>query len=159
MKAIIGTAITALALFATAPAFAQEAPPPPGGVEEFDPPAAPPAYSSSGEWVDTDAYGRVWIPADSTTVVVHERPYAYFYTPTYGWTWYVSPWGAGRYHRGPWVHAVIAPHVYYGNTWVVHPHARYTYRPAVVYHRPVVRQAPPAHARPVVVRPAHPHHR
>jgi hypothetical protein len=148
MKRLIGTAVLGLALFGAVPAFAQEAPPPPpGAVEEYAPPPAP-VTATTGEWVDTDAYGEIWVPNNSQTVMVSGRPYAYFYTPAYGWTWYVSPWGGGYYHRGEWVHAQIAPHVYYHNTWVVHPHARYNYRPAVIYHAPPARRAPPpAHHR------------
>lgn len=145
MKTILGSAVFALTLLdAAVPAFAQDAYQP---VEEYTPPP-PPQVAPTGEWIDTDAYGQIWVPSNTATVIVQQRPYAYFYTPAYGWTWYVSPWGPGIYRRGPWVHAVIAPHVYYHRGWVVYPHARYTYRPAVVYRAP---------ARHVII--AHPHHR
>jgi hypothetical protein len=45
-------------------------------------------------------YGWIWIPAAATTYSIGTAPYAYLYTPIYGWTWYLSPWGAGAYHVG-----------------------------------------------------------
>jgi hypothetical protein len=52
-------------------------------------------------------------------------PYAYLYTPAYGWTWYVSPWGWGPYRYGFWVR----------HPW--HPvglHGYWVARPRVVVH-------------------------
>jgi hypothetical protein len=49
-------------------------------------------------------------------------PYTYLYTPAYGWTWYVSPWGIGPYHYGIWVHHPWHPVGMHGY-WVAHPHA------------------------------------
>ena len=135
MKPFIASAILALALTAVAPAFAQEAPPPPAA-GEYAPPAEP-EVAGQGEWVDTVTYGPVYVPVTSQAVVVSGRPYSYFYTPSYGWTWYVSPWGAGRYHRGEWVHARFEPHVYHGGHWVAPRHF------AAPAHRVAV--APPAH--------------
>jgi hypothetical protein len=92
--------------------------------------AAPPvpAVSAQGQWVYTDQYGYIWVPEGSSTVYVQEQPYVYLYTPTYGWTWYGSPWGPGRYYYGPWVHrAWGAPRVWHRGGWyaphvVVAPH-------------------------------------
>lgn len=135
MKPLIVSAVLALSLSAALPAFAQEAPPPPVA-GEYAPPAAPPV-AAQGEWIDTDTYGPIWVPASSQTVIVQNRPYAYFYTPSYGWTWYVSPWGGGRYHRGEWVHARFEPHAYWGGRWVAPRHF------AAPWHRVAV--APPVH--------------
>jgi hypothetical protein len=56
-----------------------------------------------GQWVNTAEYGWIWIPAGATPYAVAGVPYVYLYTPTYGWTWYASPWGWGPYAYGPWV--------------------------------------------------------
>jgi hypothetical protein len=47
-------------------------------------------------------------------------PYSYLYTPAYGWTWYVSPWGWGPYHYGAWVVHPWHPVGWRGG-WVAHP--------------------------------------
>jgi hypothetical protein len=87
-------------------------PPPPSGAA----PAAPPAISPqpaapsdslvysypSGQWVYLSGQGWVWVPAGSGTTEMEGVPYTYLYTPAYGWTWYVSPWGWGPYHYGLW---------------------------------------------------------
>lgn len=121
----------------------------------YAPPPPAPQTEAAGQWVDTDAYGWIWVPNNTETVDVNAQPYAYVYTPTYGWTWYVSPWGRGRYYAGPWVHAHYgAPHVWYGGRWAATPgyrvgvHPAPVYRPAVRYNsaRPVY-HAPPAHRR------------
>ncbi len=43
------------------------------------------------------------------------------YTPAYGWTWYVSPWGVGPYYYGAWVRHPWHPLGWRGG-WVAHPH-------------------------------------
>jgi hypothetical protein len=111
------------------PAFAQESPtgdstaddesPPPQSDADAlaqasaqpSPSAPPPAVSPppppqtvdapQGQWVYQADYGWIWIPAASTTYSIGTDPYAYLYTPVYGWAWYLSPWGAGAYHPGP----------------------------------------------------------
>jgi hypothetical protein len=55
----------------------------------------------SGQWVATEN-GWIWVPAGATTYGVEGVPYAYLYTPAYGWTWYASPWGWGPYSYGAW---------------------------------------------------------
>ncbi len=110
-------------------AFAQSAPQPvPQGVQAAPPPgeAAPPAaqwtYSyPTGQWVYTSDNGWVWVPADAAPTVVEGVPYAYLYTPAYGWTWYVSPWGWGPYRYGAWVRHPWRPYGWRGG-WVAHPH-------------------------------------
>jgi hypothetical protein len=63
------------------------------------------------------------VPSDTTTYEVAQQPYVYLYTPTWGWTWYVSPWGWGHFYLGPWVHHPWGvPHVWYGGRWVARPH-------------------------------------
>ena len=57
----------------------------------------------SGQWVQTEGSGWIWVPNGATTYAVEGVPYTYLYTPTYGWTWYASPWGWGPYAYGPWV--------------------------------------------------------
>ncbi|HEX8796876.1 MAG TPA: hypothetical protein VF765_38255, partial [Polyangiaceae bacterium] len=55
----------------------------------------------------------------ASTVLYGGAPYTYLYTPTYGWTWYVSPWGPGRYHSGDWVRHAWHPRV--SRPWVAPP--------------------------------------
>jgi len=96
------------------------------------PPAAAPAPAQaadqttwvqsypSGQWVYTVDHGWIWVPAGADTVVEDGVPYAYFYTPLYGWTWYVSPWGWGPYHYGLWFRHPWHPYGWHGR-WVAHP--------------------------------------
>jgi len=85
---------------------------PPGypqqGYQGQDPGAPPPApqvaAQSGGEWQYIDGEGWVWVPAGAQTYAVDNTPYVYLYTPSYGWTWYASPWGWGPYYRGAWNH-------------------------------------------------------
>jgi len=53
------------------------------------------AEGAQGQWVQTAGAGWVWVPMGATTYPIEGVPSAYLYTPTYGWTWYASPWGAG----------------------------------------------------------------
>jgi hypothetical protein len=103
-----------------APANADQAPPPPPATAEQTPPppppppaataptpsaplpVAPPAPPVQGQWINTQEYGWVWIPAGTTTYVISGVPSAYLYTPVYGWTWYASPWGWGPFVRSAW---------------------------------------------------------
>ena len=137
-------------LFATSGALAQdeqtapeEAPPPPQGQNATPaPPSAAPAppdaaqTQAEGQWVYTDRYGWIWVPAGSEAATANAQPYVYLYAPTYGWNWFLSPWGFGPYRAGPWIHAVHAgpwprapyryytgPSVWYGYHGVVtHPY-------------------------------------
>jgi len=94
-----------------------EAAPPAG-----QPAAAPLVYSyPTGQWVYTAGRGWVWVPAGAVTQEMDGAPYAYLYTPAYGWTWYLSPWGWGPYHYGVWVHHPWHPVGWHGY-WVAHPH-------------------------------------
>ncbi len=107
------------------------------------PDAAPPpadqwtASHPTGQWVYANGYGWMWIPNESRVIVVEETPYVYLYTPSYGWTWYVSPWGPGPYRYGVWVVHPWRP-VGWRHGWVA--------RPGVVVHihgrTHVVRGAP-----------------
>jgi hypothetical protein len=88
--------------------------------------AAPPvaqwtATYPTGQWVYADGYGWMWIPNEAGSVVVDQIPYVYLYTPLYGWTWYISPWGFGPYRYGVWVHHPWHPVGWRGG-WVAHPH-------------------------------------
>lgn len=65
--------------------------------------ATPPRFASeTGEWVYTNDYGWIWIPKDVSVVSANDNPYVYLYTPYFGWSWYVSPWGYGPYSCGDW---------------------------------------------------------
>jgi len=93
-----------------------------------EPPAAPAPDSQpqaqaypTGQWVYLAGQGWVWVPAGATTTDMEGVPYAYLYTPAYGWTWYVSPWGLGPYHYGVWVRHPWHPVGFHGY-WVAHPH-------------------------------------
>jgi hypothetical protein len=63
----------------------------------------------------------MWVPNEAGRVVVEEVPYVYLYTPMYGWTWYVTPWGFGPYYYGAWVHRPWRPVGWRGG-WVARPH-------------------------------------
>jgi hypothetical protein len=75
----------------------------------------------TGQWVYIVDRGWVWIPAGATTVEMEGVPYVYLYTPTIGWTWYLSPWGWGPYVYGPWFRHPWHPYGWHGH-WVAHPH-------------------------------------
>ena len=98
---------------------AAPAPPPPR-----PPPPPPPqdhiAYSG-GQWQYVSDYGWTWVPLGSLPAEVEGVPYTYLYTPSFGWTWYVSPWGWGPYHRGPWVGHAWRPEGWRG-AWRAQPH-------------------------------------
>ncbi len=57
----------------------------------------------AGQWVYTDSDGWVWVPGGTVATEFEGVPYSYLYTPAYGWTWYISPWGIGPYFYGGWV--------------------------------------------------------
>jgi hypothetical protein len=142
MKTVAFVLPLSVALLASAPALAQstnegwdqwpadqppaqQAPPPvaeqaPAPAQAAPVQAAPPAQQ--GQWVWTEEYGWIWVPAGATTYAVGTDPYVYIYTPVYGWTWYASPWGWGPYYYGAWAHRPwgwrYAPHVWYGRGWV-----------------------------------------
>jgi hypothetical protein len=91
----------------------QTAPPPQAGVQTI--------YNyPTGSWVYAADRGWVWVPVGTDTNVVDGVPYAYLYTPAYGWTWYVSPWGWGPYRYGAWVGHPWRPVGWRGG-WVAHP--------------------------------------
>jgi hypothetical protein len=95
-------------------AAAQGAPPPP------DPSSFVQTYPT-GQWVYLSGQGWVWIPNDTTATDMDGVPYSYLYTPAYGWTWYVSPWGVGPYHYGVWARHPWHPIGRHGY-WVARPH-------------------------------------
>ncbi len=116
------------------PALAAPAAPPPSA------PAPPPGAAAApdaapgtgwtqeyptGRWVYANGYGWMWVPANAATADSDGVPYTYLYTPTYGWTWYISPWGPGPYHYGVWVRRPWHP-VGWRGAWVA--------RPGVVIH-------------------------
>jgi hypothetical protein len=117
---------------ATAPPPAPPAGPPPGPSVPAPPtnsgPPADPSTGSplvysypTGSWTYLSGSGWVWVPAGATTEESEGVPYVYLYTPAYGWTWYVSPWGRGPYHYGLWVRHPWHPVGMHGY-WVAHPH-------------------------------------
>ncbi len=83
----------------------QAAPPPPPNPQPAPPPsgAAGTVEAAQGQWLNTDN-GWIWVPAGAQTTPVDGVPYAYLYSPAYGWTWYASPWGWGPYAYGPWIY-------------------------------------------------------
>jgi hypothetical protein len=111
----------------TTPSSAPPAPPPPPAANGATPPPTAPAepqvYSyPSGQWVYLSGQGWVWVPAGATTSDMEGVPYTYLYTPAYGWTWYVSPWGVGPYHYGVWLRHPWHPVGLHGY-WVARPRA------------------------------------
>jgi len=96
-------------------------PPPPQAVAPSTTPPSSWVYSyPTGQWVYTSDRGWVWVPAGATTTVVEGVPYAFLYTPIFGWTWYVSPWGWGPYRYGAWVAHPWRPVGWRGG-WTAHP--------------------------------------
>ena len=118
---------TAEASSAAAP---PSAPPPPSGAAPPAPPSSPPQSAApsdqlvysypTGQWVYLSGQGWVWVPAGSETTEMEVVPYTYLYTPAYGWTWYVSPWGWGPYHYGVWARHPWHPVGMHGY-WVARP--------------------------------------
>lgn len=115
---------------------------PPAVVQEPPPEVERTRVLPAGRWVLTDEYGWIWVPTATSTTDVDGVPYVYLYTASYGWTWYVSPWGVGPYRYGVWVVHAWRPYGWRGG-WVAGPHvvARFHARPAAVVHvapRPIV---------------------
>jgi hypothetical protein len=104
------------------PSSPPNAPPPSAAPAQDAPPnSAQWAYEyPTGRWVYANGYGWMWVPASAATVDSDGVPYTYLYTPTYGWTWYVSPWGPGPYRYGVWVRRPWHPVGWHG-AWVAHP--------------------------------------
>ena len=100
--------------------------PPAGAPVEPAPPDAPPSSTQwayeypTGRWVYGNGYGWMWVPSNAASIDNDGVPYTYLYTPTYGWTWYVSPWGPGPYRYGVWVRHPWRPAGFHG-AWVAHP--------------------------------------
>jgi hypothetical protein len=100
-------------------------PPPPtaanGAASETTPAETEWVHSyPTGRWVYISGYGWSWVPANAEPVDEEGTPYVYIYTPTWGWTWYVSPWGWGPYHYGVWVRHPWHPYGWRGG-WVARP--------------------------------------
>lgn len=76
-----------------------------------------------GQWVYTTEYGWLGVSDNTTTVAFEGVPYVYLYTPAWGWTWYVSPWGPGPYYYGSWVRHVWHPAGWH-HGFIAHPRAR-----------------------------------
>jgi hypothetical protein len=107
--------------------------PPPLASDETPPmpptnlPAPPPQAASgqteapSGQWVNTQQYGTVWMPyGDAYSYVPPNgegQPYEYVYGASNGWTWVIAPWIWGI---GPWpLFGVVGPSHFgwYGQGW------------------------------------------
>lgn len=93
----------------------QQAPaqPPPDPAQTQPPAVQAPPYPAAapqvteqmavqGEWVYTEQYGWTWVPYGSTALTVGVQPYVYLFAPSFGWRWFVSPWGVGPFHYGAW---------------------------------------------------------
>ena len=108
-----------------APPSEQPPPPPaspPPRIERARPaPAQPAPPVASGQWVQTQQYGWVWMPYGDQYVYTPEgsgtAPYEYVYTPAYGWSWLVAPWVWGW---GPQIRFSVGRPWYFG--WYRHPH-------------------------------------
>ncbi|HXN33691.1 MAG TPA: hypothetical protein VN894_17600, partial [Polyangiaceae bacterium] len=89
------------------PPAAQTQPQPPPS-SQAEPPQYPPApqvteqMAARGEWVYTAQYGWIWVPYGSAAMTVGADPYVYLFAPSYGWRWFVSPWGLGPFRYGAW---------------------------------------------------------
>ena len=81
----------------------------------------PTTTEAVGRWIHSDAYGSLWVPGSASTTDVDGVPYTYLYTPRFGWTWYVSPWGWGAYSYGGWVARPWRPVGWGARPWVAHP--------------------------------------
>ncbi|MFO0738250.1 MAG: hypothetical protein U0270_20325 [Labilithrix sp.] len=111
-------------------------PTPPASTVTITPAAPPPltertATYATGRWVYADGHGWIWVPNDAGNAVVDGVPYVYLYTPSYGWSWYVSPWGYGPYVYGVWVLHPWRPAGWRG-AWVARPGV--VYRIGGAYH-------------------------
>jgi hypothetical protein len=125
----LGSFVLGVSLAQGASAQEQQAPPAPAPDSQEVQPApqpAPPASAQTvytyptGSWIYAADRGWIWVPSGSTTTPVDGVPYTYLYTPAYGWTWYVSPWGWGGYRAGPWIAHPWRPVGWRGG-WVAHP--------------------------------------
>jgi hypothetical protein len=108
-------------------ALAQTSDQPPPDAQPPVPPPPPSAQTPDapqGQWVYQADYGWIWVPAAATTYAIGTDPYAYLFTPVYGWTWYLSPWGAGAYRPGPWLysHVGLGARVWVGGRLVAPAH-------------------------------------
>jgi hypothetical protein len=126
----LGSLILGVCMAQNASAQEQQPPPPteapaPQPDEAQPPPPAPATAQTvytypTGSWVYTADRGWIWVPSGTTPTAVDGVPYSYLYTPAYGWTWYVSPWGWGGYRPGPWIAHPWHPVGWRGG-WVAHP--------------------------------------
>ncbi len=121
MAAGLGSLLVGLCLGSSSTAFAQPDPPRILREEAPSPDTRWVHTFATGQWVYTTDDGWIWVPPRTTTTVVDGVPYAHLYTPEHGWSWYVSPWGYGRYHYGPWVTHTWRPNNWRG-AWVAPPH-------------------------------------
>lgn len=109
------------------PSQVPAAPPPPPpmaptSTQDVLPPASQWTRAQpGGQWVYTADDGWIWVPNDASMAPIDDVPYVYLYTATYGWTWYVSPWGWGPYRYGAWVRHPWRPAGWRGG-WVARPH-------------------------------------
>jgi hypothetical protein len=83
----------------TGPSADDDSAPPPPDTSDSD---ATDDVAASGQWVNTTDNGWIWVPAGTTSYSIDGIPTAYFYTPSYGWSWYAAPWGAGPFVYGAW---------------------------------------------------------
>ena len=110
-----------------APSGSEALPPPPATEVPPPPQAGPQPAPPAGQWVDTQQYGRIWMPYSDLYAYAPPsgagEPYQYVYYPLVGWTWVVAPWIWGW---GPWpVFGLYGP-ARYG--WYAHGWWRTPYR-------------------------------
>jgi len=87
----------------TDPAQTQPPPVPAAQAPQYPPaPQVTEQMAVQGEWVYTDQYGWTWVPYGSSALTVGVQPYVYLFAPSFGWRWFVSPWGVGPFHYGGW---------------------------------------------------------
>jgi len=103
-----------------------ELPPPPpplatNAPAPAPPQAAPPAAAPSGQWVNTDQYGWLWMPYDRQYTYVpadlRAFPDMYVYYPAYGWRWVVAPWVYGYGPAPYWGTSGPRYFVWYSRPW------------------------------------------
>jgi hypothetical protein len=128
------TAVPVLALAQPAgEPYAPPTPPPPDAAPEGQPPpeAPPPPQESQpmaqpsagpgGQWVETNQYGRVWIPYGQQYTYIpgdpQVYPYQYVYYPAYGWRWIVAPWVYGYGPSPVWGPMGPRHFVWYSRPW------------------------------------------
>ncbi len=84
-----------------------------------------------GQWVQLNDGSWIFVPQSVQTYSMSGVPYVYLYTPSYGWSWYASPWGRGPFVYGggwrahPWPYGVRTWHPHYEGGRPYGGHVRY----------------------------------